>query len=154
MDIIESLHNTIILSGNSLHELYKSKYKLNTIEKLNQNNTEQLNISEKIINSFKSFYNRFLYKNDNLNSLDISINEINNNNNHNEINNIKNNNIKNNEINSINKDTLSMLKIIKENNNLIGIELDQQNKQMNEINVNIDKNNLKVIELKNNIKFS
>ena len=47
-----------------------------------------------------------------------------------------------------------MLKIIKENNNLIGIELDQQNKQINEINVNIDNNNLKVIELNNNIKFS
>ena len=150
MDILESLQNTIILSGNSLHELYRSKHKLNTIEKLNENNTEQLNISEKILISFKSFYNRILYKNNNNNNnlnlnlklLDISIcNE---------------NNELNNEINNenINNDTLSMLKIIKENNNLIGIELDQQNKQINEINVNIDNNNLKVIELNNNIKFS
>ena len=147
MEIIESLHNSIILSGNSLHELYKSKYKLNNIEKLNQNNTEQLNVSEKIINSFKSFYNRFLFKNDKLNSLDY---EINNESNKNYENYENNQNYENYE----NKDTLSMLKIIKETNNLIGIELDQQNKQINEINVIVDKNNLKVIELNNNIKFS
>jgi hypothetical protein len=144
MDIIESLHNTIILSSNSLHELYQSKYKLNNIDKINENNTEHLNISEKILVSFKSFYNRILYKNNNnnLKPLDISI--------YNE------NYQLNNEINNenINNDTLSMLKIIKENNNLIGIELDQQNKQINEINVNIENNNLKVKELNNNINFS
>ena len=142
MNIIESLQNTIILSGNSLHELYRSKHKLNTIEKINENNTEKLNISEKILVSFKSLYNRILYKNNNLKSLDISICNENN-----ELNNKINNE-------NINNNTLSMLKIIKENNNLIGIELDQQNKQINEINVNIENNNLKVKELNNNINFS
>ena len=148
MDILESLHNTILLSNKTLQKLHESKYKINEIEKSNENTTNQISYANKILESFKSFYNRMTYKKDQ--NIELKTNNITKNISDKEL---KTNNITKN-ISDKELDAFTMLTIIKNNNNLIGNELDQQNYILSKTNIDIENNNLKVKEMNSKIVFS
>ena len=61
MNLIESLQNTIFFSNKTLQKLEESKYIINKIETINENNKKQISYADKILESFKSFYNRINY---------------------------------------------------------------------------------------------
>ena len=138
MDILESLQNTIFFSNKTLQKLEESKYTINKIETINENNKKQISYADKILESFKSFYNRINYTKD----TDIEKTKT-----------IITNNITTNIV-SDNLDTLEMLKKIKENNYLIGNELDQQNNLLCEITEDVDENNYNLNEVYSKIEFS
>ena len=139
MNLIESLQNTIFFSNKTLQKLEESKYIINKIETINENNKKQISYADKILESFKSFYNRINYTKD----TDIGKTK-----------NIITNNITTNMICTKNLDTLEMLKKIKENNYLIGNELDQQNNLLCEITEAVDENNYSLAEAYSKIEFS
>ena len=56
MNLIESLQNTIFFSNKTLQKLEESKYIINKIETINENNKKQISYADKILESFKSFY--------------------------------------------------------------------------------------------------
>jgi hypothetical protein len=138
MDLLESLQNTIFFSNKTLQKLEESKYTINKINDINENNKKQISYADKILESFKSFYNRINYTKD----TDIEKTKT-----------IITNNITTNII--IEKlDALEMLKKIKENNYLIGNELDQQNNLLCEITEDVYENNYSLAEAYSKIEFS
>ena len=138
MDLLESLQNTIFFSNKTLQKLEESKYTINKINDINENNKKQISYADKILESFKSFYNRINYTKD----TDIGKTKT-----------IITNNITTNII--IEKlDALEMLKKIKENNYLIGNELDQQNNLLCEITEDVYENNYSLAEAYSKIEFS
>jgi hypothetical protein len=142
MDIFESLNNTILLSNDSLKSLHHNKETINNIEHLNIDTSKQLNISKNIITSFTSFFNKITYNYFNTES---SINDT------------YTNNVFNTEtLNKTPCDIMNKLKQIKKNNQLIGLELEDHNKKLEIISINIDKNkdSLKLINYKVKNLFS
>ena len=138
MDLLESLQNTIFFSNKTLQKLEESKYTINKKNYINENNKKQISYADKILESFKSFYNRINYTKD----TDIGKTKT-----------IITNNITTNII--IEKlDALEMLKKIKENNYLIGNELDQQNNLLCEITEDVYENNYSLAEAYSKIEFS
>lgn len=138
MDLLESLQNTIFFSNKTLQKLEENKYTINKIIYINENNKKQINYADKILESFKSFYNRINYTKD----TDIEKTKT-----------IITNNITTNII-SEKMDALEMLKKIKENNYLIGNEIDQQNNLLCEITEYVDENNYSLAEAYSKIEFS
>lgn len=138
MDLLESLQNTIFVSNKTLQKLEESKYTINKINNINENNKKQISYADKILESFKSFYNRINYTKD----TDIEKTKT-----------IITNNITTNII-SEKLDALEMLKKIKENNYLIGNEIDQQNNLLCKITEDVDENKYSLAEAYSKIEFS
>ena len=147
MDILESLENTIILSNYSLKYLDEQKEIIDNIEKKNNNVSKEINFSEKIINSFSSFFERLKFK--------ISFNKKENppvNKKENPPVNTNTNTPVNTNTNTPNIDQktiliLDRLRVIKESNYLINNELNNQNKTLEDLTLTIDKNNNKIQDL-------
>ena len=134
MDLLESLQNTIIVSNYSLKQLDDNRNTLNNMETITQKTTQDLHFSKKIVNSFRSFYDRLSFKYYfNTKGTPFLVLET-----FNIDSNIDSNNI------------IDKLKQIKTNNELIGLELEQQNKHLETLSITIDKNNesLKKIDFK------
>ena len=62
MDIVTSIENSVIMSNLSLKELNEQKESINKITSENEKLNHNLSISEKIIDTFYSFYNTIKYK--------------------------------------------------------------------------------------------
>ena len=139
MDLLESLNNTIFFSNKTLQKLEENKYTINKIENINENNKKQISYADTILESFKSFYNRINYKKDTKNVI---------------TKNVITNNITAHIVSDNNLNILDLLKKIKENNYLIGNELDQQNNLLGKLTEDVDENNYSLAEAYSKIEFS
>ena len=147
MDILESLENTIILSNYSLYNLNEQNEIITNIEKQNSTITTNLSISEHIINSLHSFYNKLKLKTIYLNPFSYS-NTISNPENTSKTTSKTTNKTTSKTTSKTTNieidyktDVLNKIKQIKENNSLMSTEIDTQNYKLEQININIYNNN-------------
>lgn len=144
MDIVESIENTVIMSNLTLKELNDQKETIDKIKNENQKLTQLLSLSEKLINTFYSFYNTLKYK---LTAPFSNYFEDTNNTKVNKTLQLKNKKIKVSTSDSL----LYNLKSLKENNLIISKELDEQNNDLNLLYLNLEINNQKIKFLKDKL---
>jgi hypothetical protein len=141
MDIVTSIENSVIMSKLSLKELNEQKVSINKIYNENEKLNHTLSISEKIIDTFYSFYNTLKYK---VVSNFYNKNEITKKNNNSNIDILSQpKKIKKNYSDSI----LYNLNLLKENNITISKELDDQNQKLNLLYLNLETNEKKIKNL-------
>ena len=130
MNLLESFQNTIILSNYTLKQLDDNKNTINNMETITQQTTQELYFSKKIVNSFRSFYDKLSFKYFNNKEKHLPVLETSN----------IDYNIDYNIDSNIEPNIIDKLKQIKTNNELIGLELEQQNKNLETLTITIDKN--------------